>query len=215
VNANSNHQNIFLLTETNFILDLSFQQAPDCERLFLLAQEHDIELVIPEYSFAEAEGNLTTTLRKRCATLEAAISVLRQADRSAYQDLARLIQELEQVKVQAFTQEQPILHARIQYLTKSASVIPFSAEIGVQAELRGLRRLAPWKPTDRNVYESMLHFVRENQSSEVRMLFLTRDRADFDVPSLHDELAALSVELLFSAGDGIRRIREIIRLDVQ
>ncbi|MCP4401693.1 MAG: hypothetical protein GY801_30885 [bacterium] len=87
-------------------------------------------------------------------------------------------------------------------------VIPFSAEISASAELRRLRQLAPFKSSDERIYESILHFARENQAPDVTMLFLTRDRSDFDHPYLHDELSELSVELLFSAGDCIRRIRE-------
>ncbi len=70
---NNNSPNIFLLTETNFILDISFEQAPECEQLLLLTEEQGIEIIIPEYSFAEAEGNITNTLQKRTSTVDSAI----------------------------------------------------------------------------------------------------------------------------------------------
>lgn len=200
---------MLLLSETNFILDLTFEQASECERLLLLIREQGIKLVIPEYSFAEAEGNITTTMQKRCSTVDAAIGVLRQAGRSAYQNVTMLIHELEQFNVHSFTQEQPTLHNSVYHLMKNTSVIPFSAEIALRAELRGLRQLAPFKPSDRNIYESILHFARLNQTLDVAMLFLTRDKADFDVPYIYEELADLSVELFFSAGDCIRRIHEL------
>ena len=63
------------------------------------------------------------------------------------------------------------------------------------------------------MYESLLHFARLNQTSDAAMLFLTRDKADFDFPYIREELAALSVELLFSAGDCTRRIRELVERD--
>ena len=49
---------VLLLTETNFILDITFEQSQQCERLFSLALNSGIPVVIPEYSFAEAEGNI-------------------------------------------------------------------------------------------------------------------------------------------------------------
>ncbi|MCP4401692.1 MAG: hypothetical protein GY801_30880 [bacterium] len=74
---------IFLLTETNFILDIIFEQSQQCERLLTLALEQRIQFVIPEYSFAEAEGNIGNTLQKRASTIDAAVSALKQAERSA------------------------------------------------------------------------------------------------------------------------------------
>ncbi len=213
MSGDAGKKTVLLLSETNFILDLTFEQAPECERLLLLSREQGIRLVIPEYSFAEAEGNITMTMQKRCGTIDTAISVLRQAGRSAYRNVTMLIQELEQFNVHSFTQEQPTLHTSVYHLMKNTSVIPFSAEIAARAELRGLRQLAPFKPSDRNIYESLLHFARMNQPPDVAMLFLTRDKADFDLPYIHKELADLSVELLFSAGDCIRRIRELVHID--
>ena len=206
---------MLLLSETNFILDITFEQSPECARLVTMTEEQGIDMVIPEYSFAEAEGNITNTLQKRCLTIDAMVGVLRQSARSRYQKVSGLISELEQWKTYSLGEELAALHARMDALENIVRVIPFSGDIAAQAELRGLRQLAPGKASDRNVYESLLHFARLNQSPDAAMLFLTRDKSDFDFSYIREELAALSVELLFSAGDGIRRIREIIRLDVQ
>jgi len=99
-------------------------------------------------------------------------------------------------------------------LEEKVSVIPSSGEIAARSELRAVRQLAPFKPADRTIYESILHFVRANQTPDTRKLFLTRDKTDFGLPSIREELAALSVELFFSAGDCIRRIREFLQLEV-
>lgn len=201
---------IFLLTETNFILDLTFKQSQQCERLLALVKERDIPVVIPEYSFAEAEGNIRNTLQKRSSAIDEAITALNQSARSAYQDVTTLLELLQQFKLQSEADELPMLHTRIREIEEFVSIIPFSAGIAARAELRDLRQIAPFKPSDRRIYESLLHFAQENQAPDIRMLFLTRDLSDFDHPYLHDELAELSVELLFSAGDCIKRIRELI-----
>jgi hypothetical protein len=90
--------------------------------------------------------------------------------------------------------------------------IPFTADIALRAELRGLRQLAPFKRNDQIIYESILLFARENQTSNLKMLFLTRDKTDFDFPYIHKELSSLSVELFFSAGDCIRYLRELLEI---
>jgi len=96
VNKNSKKVDVLLLTETNFILDITFEQSQQCEQLLFLAREQEIQIVIPEYSFAEAEGNIGNTIQKRLSDIDSAISVLRQSARSAYQDVATLINQLEQ-----------------------------------------------------------------------------------------------------------------------
>jgi hypothetical protein len=40
---------IILITETNFILDIAFEQSEQAERLLALIQQQNIFLVIPEY----------------------------------------------------------------------------------------------------------------------------------------------------------------------
>lgn len=98
---------ILLLTETNFILDIVFEQSEHCENLLALAKQQGIPVVISEYSFAEAEGNIGNILQKRFVTIDAAIFALKQSARSAYQDVTTLINQLDQFKVQSEQQELP------------------------------------------------------------------------------------------------------------
>ena len=213
MNGNDKKKTVLVLSETNFILDITFEQAPECTRLLSLTEEQGLDIVIPEFSFAEAEGNITKTLQRRCITIDNMLGVLRQSARSPYQQVTPLITALEQWKAYSLSEELVDLHARMDNLENIVRVIAFSGEIAAQAELRSVRQLAPFKPTDRNVYESILQFARLNQQPALTMLFLTRDKADFDFPCIRAELAALSVELFFSAGDCIRRIRELVERD--
>ena len=61
---NPNRMEIILITETNFILDIAFEQSEQVERLLALIQQQNIFLAIPEYAFAEAEGNIKNTVQK-------------------------------------------------------------------------------------------------------------------------------------------------------
>lgn len=91
---------VLLLIETNFLLDITFQQFQHCERLLSFAQEQSIPVVVPEYCFAEAEGNIGKTIQKRFAAIDTAIVVLKQSARSTYHDVAPLINQLEKEKKQ-------------------------------------------------------------------------------------------------------------------
>ncbi len=42
------------------------------------------------------------------------------------------------------------------------------------------------------------------------MIFLERDAAHFDVPEIKAELAAVDVEIYFSAGEVVKRVRELL-----
>jgi len=201
---------IILITETNFILDIAFEQSEQAEQLLTLILQQNIVLVIPEYAFAEAEGNIKSTIRKRNAIVEQTIAVLRQADRSAYQDLDELITRLQKFQESSQIQEFPFLHSKIKSLSENSFIIPFTADISVKAELRDLKYLAPQKSADRRIFESVLFFAQTNSDSDFVMLFLTFDKEDFNVPSIRDELAAVNVELFFSAGECIKRIKELL-----
>lgn len=209
---NPNKMEILLITETNFILDIAFEQSEQAEQLLALIQQQNIFLVIPEYAFAEAEGNIKNTIQKRSAIVEETIAVLRQADRSTYHDLDELITRLRQFQERTQIQEFPILHSRMNTLSENSFIIPFTADISTRAELRDLRQLTPQKATDRRILESVLFFAQTNRSSDFVMLFLTFDKEDFNVPSIRDELAAVNVKLFFPAGECVRRIRELLSL---
>jgi len=210
VKNNPDKMEIILITETNFILDIAFEQSEQAEQLLTLILQQNIVLVIPEYAFAEAEGNIKSTIRKRNAIVEQTIAVLRQADRSAYQDLDELITRLQKFQESSQIQEFPFLHSKIKSLSENSFIIPFTADISVKAELRDLKYLAPQKSADRRIFESVLFFAQTNSDSDFVMLFLTFDKEDFNVPSIRDELAAVNVELFFSAGECIKRIKELL-----
>lgn len=70
--------------------------------------------------------------------------------------------------------------------------------------------LPPLDVKDIELYESILAFARLNRSPDAVMVFLQRDALHFDNPEIKAELAALDVEIYFSAGEAVRRIRELL-----
>ena len=203
---------VMLLGETNFLLDFAFKQDANCEYLVELADKQQVQMAIPEYAFAEAEGAGVQKLLNRLRTLEPALYALRQFSRSAYHDLDDLIRGIEQLMDSVKTTEIPLVVEKISNFRQLATIIPLTPEILVQAKLREAKQIPPFKKSDIRIYETVLKFAAENQGSEFNFMFLTRDRKDFDHPHVHAELQALSVELFFSAGDCVRRIRELLEL---
>lgn len=94
-------------------------------------------------------------------------------------------------------------------MEKNSTLIPFTPELMVKAELRRLKDVAPFKQTDRVIYESILEFAKLNKDSNIQMLFLTRDKNDFDFAFIREELGSLNIDLFFSAGECIKRIMEL------
>ena len=201
---------VIFLGETNFILDVAFQQDANCEYLFRLADEHRMQMVLPEYAVAEAEGTGVQRLLNQLRDLEPALSALRQFRRSAYHEVDDLIRGIEQLAEKVKTIEIPLVVERISNLQQRAAIIPLTPEILLQVELREAKQIPPFKKGDIRIYESILKFAAENQGSGVTLVFLTRDRKDFDHLPIHAELQGVEVELFFSAGDCVRRIRELL-----
>jgi len=204
---------VIFLAETNFILDVALEQDTNCEYLKDLADEEQIQMAIPEYAIAEAEGAGVQKLLNRLKALEPALSALRQFSRSAYHDLDGLIRGVEQVIGNVKTNEIPLVVEKISKIRQLATTIPLTSEILVQVKLREAKQIPPFKKSDICIYESILKFASENKDSGLNFVFLNRDRKDFDYPQIHAELQALGVELFFSAGDCVRRIRELLELE--
>jgi hypothetical protein len=51
-----NKRKVLLISESNFLLDVAFERRKDCLYLRDLAVAEELQLVIPEYAFAEVEA---------------------------------------------------------------------------------------------------------------------------------------------------------------
>ena len=91
-------KNLVLIAETNFVLDIAFEQSEECSRLLDFIRNNGISLVIPEYALAEAEGSILTKIENRLNAIDSALNALKQASRSIYSDLDDFINKLEKYK---------------------------------------------------------------------------------------------------------------------
>jgi hypothetical protein len=211
MNKSDSKKSISLIAETNFVLDIAFEQPEECNRLLDFIRNNGVSLVIPEYAFAEAEGSISTKLQNRMDAIDLALTALKQASRSTYNTLDNFIVQLDQYKNEIEQTEFNLVLEIKRELEKNSTLIPFTPESMVKAELRRLRDVAPFKQTDRIIYESIIEFAKLNKDSNIQMLFLTRDKNDFDFPFIREELAFLNIEIFFSAGDCIKRFMELIQ----
>lgn len=200
---------VILIAETNFILDISFEQSRDCEQLLKIMDEQGLKLIISECAFAEAEGSIGNIIRNRLTAINSALDALRQASRSAYHNIDDFIVKLQKYKNDVEKIEIESLHSKVNSLEDCATAIPFTPESMAKAEIRRLKNIAPFKQSDRMIYESILGFGKLNQQSGIKMLFLTRDKEDFDFDFIREELNSLNIEIFFSAGECIKRIMEL------
>jgi len=143
--------------------------------------------------------------------IDLALTALKQASRSAYNTLDDFIIQLEQYKNEIERTELHLVQERKRELEKNSTLIPFTPELMVKAELRRLKDAAPFKQPDRVIYESILEFAKLNKDSNIQMIFLTRDKNDFNFTFIREELASLNIELFYSAGDCIKRFMELIQ----
>jgi len=202
---------VILLAETNYLLDVALERRRDCAYLFNLAANKEILLAIPECAFCEAAAKLRHIEAQYVERFEQAKLALKGVRGSALPPARGIqIQAALDEAVQAtreMTQSGQALLIRAQFV---ADEIPLTPEILVASYLRRISRLPPLDVKDIELYESILAFARLNRSLDAVMVFLQRDALHFDNPAVKAELAALDVEIYFSAGETVRRIRELL-----
>jgi len=157
MNKSDSKKSIALIAETNFVLDIAFEQSDECSRLLDFIHKNNISLVIPEYAFAEADGSILDKLRNRLTAIDLALTALKQASRSAYNTLDDFIIQLEQYKNEIERTELHLVQERKRELEKNSTLIPFTPELMVKAELRRLKDAAPFKQPDRVIYDQYLN----------------------------------------------------------
>ena len=169
---------------------------------------------IPQFAFAEAKGQSEVILQRRIEHLQLALSSLRELRRTRRrtQQVNQLINNLNDV-IDLLEQEIAPTKATIERMMPACNIIPYNTEIRARAHLRVVERLPPFAENDCIIYESIRWFAEQNRELELTMLFLTRNRHDFDYPGVHQELGEYGIELLFSPGDCVRRIRELLDLE--
>ncbi len=200
-----------VFAETNFLFDCAFERDVNAEYLLSLARQKSIQLNIPRFAFAEAEGQSEVIIQRRIENLQLTLSNLRELRRSRHreEEMGQLIGSITAL-VHQLESEINERKTAIERIEPSCYVIPYNMEIQARARLRAIARNPPFAENDCVIYESILWFAEQNQDLNLAMLFLTRNRRDFDYPTIHQELGEFGIGLFFEPGECVRRVRQLL-----
>ncbi len=121
-----------IYVETNFILELVFQQeqSASCEQILELCEAGNARLVIPAYSLAEPHEKLTRQANSRKELQQILEAELRQLVRTApYAARVSSIQDIASLLVQSNEEEKQRFTYYRDRLLKIAEVVPLTREI--------------------------------------------------------------------------------------
>ncbi len=123
-----------VLVETNFILELAFEQQEyeHCQALLDLAKEYreEVELALPAFSFGEAYHRQIGQQRARVQLQEQLIEELNQLSRSrSYTEISTELRSLTGFLVSSGEDERRRLESVLDELLDTATIIPLTAEM--------------------------------------------------------------------------------------
>ncbi|PKP55818.1 MAG: hypothetical protein CVT89_07520 [Candidatus Altiarchaeales archaeon HGW-Altiarchaeales-2] len=175
-----------------------------------LASTGKIKIAIPEYSLAEVDGRVSFILRERKKKLKESITLMNELSRSDYNKKysSGAIENLNML-LNLLDKEKKFVDEAIKSIRDLCVVIPHTPEIHIKAALRDLSSKPPFKFNDCQIYLAALDFAGKNKN-DCNIIFLTKDREDFDYPEIHDELNDNRVKLMFSSGECVKEVVELI-----
>ena len=181
--------------ETNFILELAFEQEQqiECELILNLCEMGKINLIIPAYSLAEPHEKLIRQANYRKELQRNLDKELVQLRRTkSYSDRVGGIQNIASLLVQSTEEEKErFIKLRARFLN-AAEIIPLTIEI--------LREAASFEspydldPQDALVFASVISHLQKNSS--VMSCFLNKNIKDFDTPDIEEALKKNNCKML-------------------
>jgi predicted nucleic acid-binding protein len=191
---------MIVLAESNFVLELAFQQeqSNEVEGIVALAEARRIELRIPACAFTEPYQTLIRRLRERKQLIRAIQQSFKQVGRSrGLKDLIASSDEVSQTLAKADAAERQGLGetvrrlmacCRVQVLTDA--VIRMACEFESEFEL---------DPHDAVVLASIELSLRESGGGE--KVFVNKNSKDFVTPKIEDLLGGYGCKLITNFSD--------------
>ena len=184
-----------IYVETNFVLELAFQQeqCANCEQILELCNVGLAKLIIPAYSLAEPHEKLSRQAKGRREIQQLLDGELRQLSRTASsQSRIRSIQDIASLLVQSNEEERQRFITYRERLLSIGEIIPLTVEVLSEAALYE----APYdlRPQDSLIYASVISHLRQHQPQSA--CFLNRNSKDFDSPDIVDELQRFSCRMI-------------------
>ena len=200
-----------MIGETNFIYSIILAQDKNCGHLLDLADENEIDVAIPEFSFFEVKGRMDERFKRREDKLKEIVYFLNDLMRSEYHKdgLYDVKEKLKQLYIETSEEKLRVLKSS-EDIGSLCVLIPHNVDIAYRASIRDMANLPPYKKNDRQIYESILSFTK-NRNDYDTIIFYTSDKEDFDHQEIRDGLKEHGVEVHFNSGDVVRRVMHTIR----
>jgi predicted nucleic acid-binding protein len=184
-----------IYVETNFILELTFQQEQwvSCEQILELCQTGQSKLIIPAYSLAEPHEKLNRQAKSRRKLKQSLDSELRQLSRTIpYQSRIKSIQDIASLLIQSNIEERQRFIDYRERLANTGEIIPLTTEILLEAAAYEI----PYGlgSQDALIYASVISHLRQYKPQAA--CFLNRNSKDFDIPNIVDELQELNCRMI-------------------
>lgn len=192
-----------LYVETNFVLELVFQQEQiqSCEDILKLCKFRKVHLFIPAYCLAEPHEKLRRQSSNRQELQRVLNMELRQLSRSSsYSGRVRSIQDVSSLLIQS-NEEERLRFAEVrEQILQVGSVLPLTAEIIMLAS-RAEKRY-DLSPQDAIVFSSVQSHLQQRKNSD--NCFVNKNSRDFDNPDIVDELERLNCKMIPKFDDGYK-----------
>ena len=204
---------MILYVETNFVLELAFQQEEyeNCRAILDLARERRgaLNLALPAFCIGEAYSRQIRRQRDRKELQRRLVAELGEFSSSpAYAGRLQEIREVTALLVESGEEERRNLESVLNELYESATLIPLDQTVAREAHRQQARR--GLGPQDALIYASVLaHLERADTASsppERQDCFVTRDE-DFADDDVRADLEALGCKLLFKFDGALRYVR--------
>ncbi|MGH8908400.1 MAG: PIN domain-containing protein [Egibacteraceae bacterium] len=197
---------IRLYVETNFVLELTFdqEQSAACEQLRDFAEEGRVELVVPAYCLAEPHETFVRRRKKRQISQNEIEAELKQLRRStSYKVAAEQIELVAALFAASAQEDLARLEDAVTRLAEAATLLPLTPRVVRRAY--HLQKYMDIGPQDSFVLASVLDDLDDRPSSKA--WFANRNTKDFEDPDVEALLADRNCQLLTSFGAAVGLIR--------
>lgn len=197
--------------ESNFVLELALlqEQSKSCEEILGLAEDGRIQLVVPAYSLIEPYETLIRTEMNRRRIWSELNNQIGQIARN--KQLKTELHDFENTTallLRAVEEDKKRLKSVRSRLLQSAWVIPMDRS--VLREATEYEQKLKLSPQDAHIYSAVLGQL--NQTEGRVSCFLNRNRKDFDVPDIVEQLRSYGCKLLPSFDNGLDYVKNQLSL---